>query len=99
MKKSKKLVTKTPKELAAALHLSSVDALEWEMRSVITDKIISSAQEGGLSVTELAARAGTSRARITRILKGDSLGISLDVLVRVLGALGEVIRISFKKAA
>lgn len=99
MKKNKVIVTKNSKELAAALGLSPLDAIEWEVRLMITNKIISSAEHSDLTVTGIAKIAGTSRARITKILKNDTHGISLDVLVRVLGALGEEMKISFKKAA
>ena len=99
MKKNKVTVIKNAKELAAALGLSPLDAIEWEVRLVITNKIISSAEGSDLTITDIANLAGTSRARVTKILKNDTHGISLDVLVRVLGALGEEMKISFRKAA
>lgn len=99
MKKINHIVSKNSKQLASSLGLSPLDAIEWEVRLLITNKIISSTHDAGISVTELALLSGTSRARITKILKGDSFGISLDVLVRVLGALGEKMKISFRKAA
>ena len=99
MKKNKVVVNKNSKELAATLGLSPLDAIEWEVRLMITNKIISSAERSDLTVTDIAKIAGTSRSRITKILKNDTHGISLDVLVRVLGALGEEMKISFKKAA
>lgn len=52
-----------------------------------------------LTITQVAQDSGTSRARITRILKNDNLGISLDVLLRVLAATGQKIELSFKKVA
>ena len=99
MKKQKTVVNKNSKELSATLGLSPLDAIEWEVRLMITNKIISSAEKSDLTVTDIANLSGTSRARITKILKSDTHGISLDVLVRVLGALGEEMKISFKKAA
>ena len=99
MKKNKVVVTKNSKELAAALGLSPLDSIEWEVRLMITNKIISSSESSDLTVTVIAKIAGTSRARITKILKNDTHGIYLDVLVRVLVALGEEMKISFKKAA
>ena len=99
MKKNKVVVSKNAKQLAAALGLSPLDAIEWEVRLMITNKIISSAEGSNLTVTDIANLAGTSRARITKILKNDTHGISLDVLVRVLGAVGEEMKISFRKAA
>jgi len=43
--------------------------------------------------------AKISRARVTKILKRDSQGITLDVLLRIVGALGQAVKISFKKVA
>ena len=99
MKKNNTRVCKTPKELAQALGLSNLDAIEWQVRHVITKKIIESAEKSGMTVTEIAKQAGTSRARISKILKDDNTGISLDILVRVLAVLGNEIKISFKRAA
>ena len=95
----KNTITKNTKELALALGLSPLDAIEWEVRFVIINKIISLANESDLKITQIAKQAQTSRARITKILKHDTQGISLDVLVRVLGTLGKKIKISFKNAA
>ncbi len=99
MKNKKYVIARNPKELAISLGLRPLDILEWEVRLKITNKIIETAKKEQFSVTEVARLSGTSRARVTKILKGDTAGISLDVLVRVLGAMGEEIKISFKKAA
>lgn len=96
-KKSK--TTKTSKDLAMALGLSNADAVEWEVRHSITQKIIDTVNKKSLTVTEVAKNAGTSRARITKILKGDSLGISIDVLIKIVASLGQTIKIDFKKVA
>lgn len=99
MKKNKKIISKTSKDVAQALGLNSAQAIEWELRNAITKKIIEVAKQRKLSVTKIAQIAGTSRARVTNILKDETFGISLDVLVRVLGAVGETVKISFRKAA
>ena len=97
--KKKYSVSKNTQDLARDLELSPSDALEWEVRYAINQKIIESAVKSKVTITDLAKNSGTSRARITRILKGDSLGISIDVLLRVLGACGQTIKLSFKKAS
>lgn len=99
MRKPKTLINKSSKDLAKSLNLSPVSALEWEMRYLVTKRIVLSFKDTKLTITNLAKHSGTSRARITRILKQDSLGISLDVLFRVLGALGNEVKLSFKKIA
>lgn len=99
MKKNKSIVNKNPKELAVSLGLSPLDAIEWQIRHIITQKIIDSAKKNKMTVTDIAKKAGTSRARISKILKSDNQGISLDILIRILAVLGNEIKISFKKAA
>ena len=99
MKKSKTVINKNAIELAKALGLTPSDALEWEVRHSITKKIIDTAKKQELSVTEIAKSAGTSRARVTKILKDDTSGISLDVLFRVLGATGQKVKLSYLKVA
>jgi predicted XRE-type DNA-binding protein len=99
MPKIKKTVTKEANELAEALDLTPADAVEWITRHRLTEKIIDTAKKNRLTASQIAKGAQTSRARVTRILKGDTQGISIDVLLRVLGAAGQTIRITFTKAA
>lgn len=94
-----KKVTKTTKQLSQALGLPSAVAVEWEVRYALTNKIIQVVEKQKLTVTSVAKKAGTSRARITQILKGDSMGISLDILVKILASLGQKVEVNFKKAA
>ena len=95
----KTVIDKNPSDLAKSLGLSPFNAVEWEVRHSVTRKIIDTAKRESLSVTELAKRSGTSRARITKILKDDTFGISLDVLLKVLGATGQKVKLSYRKAA
>ena len=99
MKKTKSIINKNAKDLAKSLGLSPTDAVEWEARIAITKKIIEIVKDEDLSITQIAKHAGTSRGRVTKILKEDTFGISLDVLLRVLGAIGQTVRISFRKVA
>ena len=97
--KKNNVVTKTSFELAEELGLAPVDAMEWEVRHSLENKIAEVVKKESITVTELAKLSRTSRARITKILQGNTLGISLDVLFRVLGATGQGIKISYKKVA
>lgn len=99
MAKVKTIVTRTAKELARALDLDESVALEWEIRHSLTHRIIETVKKQHWTVTEIAKKAETSRARVTRILKNDTTGISLDVLVRVLGAIGQKAKITYSKSA
>lgn len=97
--KSKSLTAQTPEELAEILGLHPGVAVEWELRHDITKRICKIAKEKKVKISHLAKAAGTSRARITRILKRQDIGVSLDVLTRILGVLGEKIKVSFEKVA
>lgn len=99
MRESKKTVSKNPKELAHSLKLDESIVVEWELRRSLTERIIEVVKREHMKVTDIAKRAETSRARVTRILKGDTSGISLDVLARILGALGQKAKITYSKTA
>ncbi len=92
-------IAETPEDLAEILGLRPSIVLEWKMRSEITTQIIETFKKKKMSITNLALESQTSRARITRILKGDDFGISLDVLFRVLGATGQGVQLKFLKVS
>lgn len=74
-------------------------ALDWQLRAQVTDRIIEVFDVKKMKITDLAKKVETSRARITNILNGDTSGISLDVLLRELGCMGQKVKVSFSKAA
>lgn len=98
-KRIKPIFTRTPEELAKALGLDESVALEWKVRLEVTNRIKEVFDSKRLTMTELAKRAETSLARISRILKGDTSDISLEVLFRVLGSLGQKVDLKFQKVS
>lgn len=98
-KKVKAVVSKNAKELVQALNLPESTPLEWQIRHEVIEEIIKVFSHNEMTITALAEKAQTSRARITRILKKDTSDISLDVLLRVLGTMGQRVSIKFLKAA
>lgn len=99
MGKFKKVVARNSKELAEVLGLSPVDAIEWEVRSLLNDKIVSLVEDKEITHEELAKRVGTSRPRVTALLNRRRSDISTDLMLRVLAHLGCIPKIMFKKAA
>src|ERR1035437_6558458 len=99
MKKSKMIVARNSRELAEALDLSPADAVEWEARSVLNEKIIQLVRDSEITHAHLAKLVGTSRPRITALLNRRRGDISTDLLFRVLACLGYAPKISFKKVA
>ena len=98
-KMQKYLISRNSKETAEILGFDQSVGIEWELRYQITARIIEIVKENHLKITEIAKKTETSRARITRILKGDTEGISLDVLMRVLGSVGQRIKVKFLNLA
>lgn len=99
MKKSKILVTKNARELAAALGLSASAGIEMEFRSDLNDKIIETVEKKELTHAQVAKLAKTSRTRITALLNRNTQDISTDLMLRVLGALGVKAKIRFENTA
>jgi plasmid maintenance system antidote protein VapI len=99
MKKSKMIVARNSNELAEALNLSPADAVEWEVRSILNEKIIQLVDDSGITHAHLAKLAGTSRPRITALLNRRRRDISTDLMFRVLASLGYSPKLSFRKVA
>jgi predicted XRE-type DNA-binding protein len=99
MKKVKPVVARNAKELAKALGLTPADAVEFEIRSALNDKIIEVVNERGLTHAQVATLSHTSRTRVTAILNRNTHDISTDLMLRVLGSLGVQAKLQFTKAA
>lgn len=94
MKKRNRIITRTSGELAAALGLSPADAVEFETRSALTEQIIRIVRKSAMTHARVAKAAGMSRTRLTAILNRNTQGVSTDLLLRILAALGYRAKIS-----
>ena len=99
MKKVKPVVARNARELAKALGLTPADGVEIEIRSDLNNKIIEVVNERGLTHSQVAKLAHTSRTRVTAILNRNTHDISTDLLLRILASLGVQAKLQFKKAA
>jgi predicted XRE-type DNA-binding protein len=99
MKRTQAIVTQTAGELAEALGLSKAEGVEISVRSTLNKKIIEVVKQRSLTHAAVAAMAGTSRTRVTAILNRNTQDVSTDLLLRVLGALGVITKVTFGKAA
>src|SRR6266700_1711377 len=88
MKKVRPVVARDARELAKVLGLSPADGMEIEFRSDLNDKIIEVVGKKGLTHSDVARLAHTSRTRVTAILNRNTHDISTDLMLRVLGSLG-----------
>lgn len=98
MKQPKKIiVARTAGELADALGLREADAVDLDIRRQLNDKIVEAVGRLGLTHAQAAAKAGTSRSRLTAILNHNTQHVSTDLMLRILAALGYAARISFHR--
>ena len=99
MKKPKALVAKNATDLAHVLGLSSADGAEIELRSDLNDKIIAIVRKTGLTHSQVAKLAGTSRSRVTAILNRNTKDVSTDLMLRIIASLGYRAKITLSRAA
>jgi len=86
-------------ELAEALGLSDADRAALGLQLDLVERIAAEVRRAGLTHAGLARLAGTSRPRVTAILNGNLEGVSTDLLLRILAALGVRVSLRFHRAA
>lgn len=97
MSKAKPVVAKTPEALADALGLGAAESQEWQVQFALLKRLRQIAKEQALTHAEIAARGGSSRTRVTAILNGNLDGVSTDLLIRLLHALGYRVKVSVSR--
>src|SRR5438046_9781081 len=97
MKKVKPVVARNARELAKALGLTPADGVEIEIRSDLNDKIIEVVNKRGLTHSQVAKLAHTSRTRVTAILNRNTHDISTDLMLRILASLSGQGTLKLKK--
>lgn len=99
MKKVRRVVARDARELAKVLGLKPAEGMEIEFRSHLNDKIIEIVAKKGLTHSDIARLAHTSRTRVTAILNRNTHDVSTDLMLRVLASLGVRVKLQFKSAA
>ena len=99
MSKNKTLVARNSKELAGVLGLTEADRTALEIQLELVEQIGVEVRRAGMTHAQLAELAGASRPRVTAILNGNLDGVSTDLLLRILAALGVRVRLRFHRAA
>lgn len=75
------------------------ETAEMEFRSELTCALTRIIREGNLTHAAIANRSGTSRTRVTAIANGNTQGMSIDLLIRVLSATGHRAELRVRKTA
>lgn len=97
MPRLKPIIAKTPEDVAKVLGLSVADAREWQVQHALLKKLKEIVEREKLTHAEVAARAGTSRTRVTAILNDNLEHVSSDLLIRILGSLGYRVNVSVSR--
>jgi predicted XRE-type DNA-binding protein len=98
MGRVKPIVAKTPEDLARIIGLPVAVAKEWRVQHALLKRLKEIVQREGITHAKLAAKAGTSRTRITAILNNDLEHVSSDLLIRILASLGYRVKVSVTRA-
>jgi len=98
MRRIKPIVARTPEDLARAMGLSAATAKEWQVQHALLKRLKAIVQREKITHAQIAMRSGTSRTRITAILIDDLEHVSIDLLIRIIGALGYRVRVSVTRA-
>lgn len=99
MSRIKPVVAKTPEALARIMGLPPAVAREWQVQHTLLKRLKEIVQREGITHAQIAARAGTSRTRVTAILNDDLDHVSTDLLIRILASLGYLVKVSVTRAA
>jgi predicted XRE-type DNA-binding protein len=99
MSSRKTLVARNSKELTDVLGLTDADRAAMEVQLELAERIGVEIRKAGMTHAQLAQLAGASRPRITAILNGNIDGVSTDLLLRILAALGVRVQLRFHRAA
>jgi antitoxin HicB len=74
--------------------LEEVEALA--VKRLLSHELREAIVKAGVSRTELAARMGTSRSQLSRLLDPENESVTLSTLAKAAGALGKRLRISLE---
>lgn len=89
---------KNMEEVAVALGVPSTRGLEAEVKANLTKALIREIDRRGLTHQQVAEMAGLARTTVTGIINGSLQKVTIDRLLRILGAIGLGVELKVKKA-
>lgn len=85
-------------DLAESLGLPASRGLESEVKAALTKALIQEIERNDLTHQEVADLADVSRTTVTGIINGSLQKITIDRLLRLLGAVGLGVEVRVKRA-
>ena len=86
------------RELATKLEISAARGMEAVIKAQLIAAVIAAAQKQGLTHAEIAERSGVPRSAVTGILFGSMQKITIDRVLKLVGAVGLVAEVKVKPA-
>jgi predicted XRE-type DNA-binding protein len=88
-KRKNYIIAKGPLEIAHALGITSpVDIALLEYKARLSKIAVETIIQSGLSINEIVERSGISRSKVSAINNGALAGISIDLFLKVISAVG-----------
>ncbi len=97
IRKKNYVTARNPAEIAKALGLSPADAIMMEYKSELSSLAVRSFANSVLSVSEVVERSGVARSKVSAIKNGALIGISIDLFLKVIAAIG--VKVKFQVAS
>ena len=84
---------------AKSLGLDPARAAEAEVKAKLTNALIKEMDRQGFTHQEVADMAGVSRTTVTGIVNGSLQRVTVDRLLKILGAIGLSVEVKVKRSA
>ena len=95
---TKSIKFKNLRDLSVSLGLPTSRGLEAEMKATLTKALIREIERRGLTHNQVAELADVSQSTVTGIINGSLQKVTVDRLLRIIGAIGLGVEVRVKKA-
>ncbi|MCX6106365.1 MAG: XRE family transcriptional regulator [Proteobacteria bacterium] len=92
-KSTKNTVNRTAQQIGEALGLSEGDIALMEYKADLSRIAVKSIAASEMTVNEIVEKSGVSRSKVSAVKNGATIGVSIDLLLRIIAATGTRITI------
>jgi predicted XRE-type DNA-binding protein len=92
-KSTKNTVNRSAQQIGEALGLSEGDIALMEYKADLSRIAVKSIAVSEMMVNEIVEKSGVSRSKVSAVKNGATIGVSIDLLLRIIAATGTRITI------
>ena len=92
-KSTKNTVNRSAQQIGEALGLSEGDIALMEYKADLSRIAVKSIAVSEMTVNEIVEKSGASRSKVSAVKNGATIGVSIDLLLRIIAATGTRITI------